>query len=178
MLESLFKIFSDECADLLRPQVVGIVITTAKHVGAQDDAPLDFGTKARASSVGIEFCRILALLAVSITDTIKTRQIGTSLCGADDIIGGNGEFCVRKGDFLDFCSQVFELLDRLIYRRASLFSETVDKIFLGQTDSKALDIFAKCRGVMTDRSLNTGGILGVVSRDGFKHDGSIFDRSC
>src|SRR5579862_2108735 len=45
-LEGLGEIVADERAHLLGAEVIGVIITAAQHVGAENDAPLDLGAEA------------------------------------------------------------------------------------------------------------------------------------
>ena len=100
-----------ECADFLRPEVIGVVVAAAEDVGAEDDAALDF--RAEAFLAGPchnveQVCRVRRAMAVA--DAVKAREIrGGFRCG-DDVIDADGVFGVRQGDLDDFRAERFVVL--------------------------------------------------------------------
>ena len=59
--EGLVKVTADEGPNLLGAQVVGVVVTAAQHVGAEDDAALYLTPKSLGASLLVEREQVLGL---------------------------------------------------------------------------------------------------------------------
>src|SRR6266702_3193690 len=61
VLERFQKILANEGADLLGPQVIGIVVAAAEDVSAEDDAAFDFSAETGAARSAVELNRVTTL---------------------------------------------------------------------------------------------------------------------
>ena len=82
LLERLFEIPPDQRPHLLPPDVVGVVVTGGKDVGAQHDPSLHLGPEPLASGFFVKLGQSFgAGVAVSVADPVVTRQIRGGLGG-------------------------------------------------------------------------------------------------
>src|SRR3569832_946332 len=83
----LFEGVADELAQLLRLQVIRVVIAGRQHVGADHDAALHFRAEAFAARALVEIEQIFRrLTAVTETHAVVAREIRRGLGGCDDVI--------------------------------------------------------------------------------------------
>ncbi len=93
------KILRDQAPDLLRLEVVGIVVAVAEHVGAQQDAALHLGPEGLAARALIHFQQIGVFGgAVAVAHTVVAAQVGAGLGRGDDVVGRNGQLGARQID--------------------------------------------------------------------------------
>ena len=131
LLEGIGKILTDQGSRLLCTSVIRIIVAAAQHIGPENDATLDLGTKSFSATLGIEVKdRLWRCSAVSISDAIKARQIGRSLCCSNDIIDRCRILGVRQGDINDFRASLCAIINRLANMDHHLWISPFNEIFL------------------------------------------------
>ena len=102
LFEGPLEVVDDQGADLLRLQVIGVVVAGAQRVGPEHDPALDLGAEALLPSHHVFLDEILrAFGLVPVADAVVARQVGAGLGGRDDVVGGQGDVAVRQAHFLD-----------------------------------------------------------------------------
>ena len=96
-----FVVAAHERADLLRLQVVGVVVAGAQHVGAEHDPALDLRAEALASGLLVHLLEIpRAFGAEAVAHAVVAREVRARLGGGDDVVRGDRVGRVRQ---LDVC---------------------------------------------------------------------------
>jgi hypothetical protein len=89
---------SDECSSLLSFLVIGVVITSAKDVRSEEDASLDFATKAGIASLSVESLEVAIgpFHAQTKAYTVEASEIAGCLGRSHDVVRGHPVRCVRQ----------------------------------------------------------------------------------
>src|SRR3569623_496059 len=99
--EHVLKVFLDQGADLLRAQIICVVITGREHIGADHDAAADFRAESCRASVLVHLGNGLAIDARTIAHAVITREVRGRLRGRHDIISRQRVFGVRQRNLDD-----------------------------------------------------------------------------
>lgn len=176
-LEGVEEVLSDQGSHLLRAEVIGVVVTAAEHVGAEDDAAFDFGAEPRAAGEFVHFGRIAAGDAGAVADAVEAGEVGGGFGGSDDVIGGDGELAVREGDLFDRGAERLELPDGGVDGVTDLGIETADHEFLGHAEAESAEVGTRGEftWVVGYGFGKAGGIARVVSGDDLGESGGVAD---
>jgi hypothetical protein len=80
-IQHFLEVLRDQAADLLRLQVVGVVVAVAQHIGADHDAALDFIADPGAGLL-VHVLQVVYFGAVAVAHAVKARQVGRASAGA------------------------------------------------------------------------------------------------
>src|SRR5215471_293327 len=87
LAEGLFKVASQQSADSLGFQVIGIVVAGAERISSEHDAALYLGAKTFITAPAIHLGKRFRMRrAVSVTDAVITSKIGRCLGSGNHII--------------------------------------------------------------------------------------------
>src|SRR5205823_13750381 len=76
LFESAREILADQLSHLLRAQVVGVVITGAQNVSAENNSAFHFRAETFCASAAIEIENISRIFrAISVTHTVEPRKV-------------------------------------------------------------------------------------------------------
>jgi hypothetical protein len=93
------KIIRDQPTDLLRLQVVRVVVAVREHVGADQDAALDLGAEAFGAGLAVHVVEVaVARRAVPVAHAVEARQVGRGFGGCDHIVDGDRQVDVGETD--------------------------------------------------------------------------------
>ena len=95
-LEGVAKILSDECADFLAFEVVGVVIAGGEDVCSKDDAAFHFGAETGAAGFAVHAEEGWVVCAEAVTDAVVTGEVGGGFCGVQNIVSWQGVFGVGE----------------------------------------------------------------------------------
>ena len=115
-LVGFLEVAAEQRADLLRAQIVGVVIAAAEHVGTEHDAAEHLVAEPFAARllVGrIDVCRVRA--AVAVADAVEPRQVRARLGRGDDVVARHGVFRVRQRDVDEGRAEGTEHLDGVVH---------------------------------------------------------------
>ena len=151
------EIVRDQAAHLARLVVVGVVVTSREHIGADQNASLHLVAKTGAAGFlvhGIEAA--LALHAQAIAHTVIAREVRRSLGRRDNIVGRQRVLGVRQGDFDDLGASRRQPVSALLPELFDLLGHAVDTVLLGQTDLQTFDVAGQRRLVTRHRAVHRG----------------------
>ena len=91
-LEDPFEIPPDQGSGFLSSQIIGVVVTAAQAIGAENATSLDFFAEPFAAALGIDVdCIFRAIAARRVTNAIISGEVGGSFGGGDYVIDGIGK---------------------------------------------------------------------------------------
>ena len=100
VVEDGLEIAADQGADLLRLDVIGVVIAGREHIGADHHTPLHFAPKTFGAGHLVHVGDVLAGLPEAVLHAVIAGEIGRGLRRGDNVIGRQGIFGVRQRDVL------------------------------------------------------------------------------
>jgi hypothetical protein len=93
------EVARDQAADLLRLQVVGVVVAVREHVRADEDAPLHLGAEAFGAGAAVHVDQVAGILrAVAVAHAVEARQVRGRLRRRDHVVAGDAERGLRQLD--------------------------------------------------------------------------------
>ncbi len=170
------EVVGDQPPDLLRLQVVRVVIAVRQHVGAHEDAPLHLGAEALGARLLVHVHQVRVLLrAMAVADAVEPRQVGRRLRRRDHVVDGDGQVDVRQRDVDRRGAQFAEFGERRVDGRGDVGIDAAAEIFGGQADAQALradpDRFAR---VVLARPVERCRVARVVARHRIEHEPAVF----
>ena len=138
--KGLLKVGCDDAAHLLRLEVVGVVIAVREHIGAGENAALDFVAKPFGTGVFVHAVEVgVVWRAVAKFHPIKARQVAAGFGCGDDVVGRDGKRRTRQADLDQFGAQLFVFFQCGIDGGAYVVAQAFAKKFFGQADAQAFD---------------------------------------
>src|SRR5260370_34414730 len=87
LLKASSESLTDQGANLLGPQIVGVIITRAQYVGAQNDATFDLGAETLFSRSAVVVKKTAHLLsAKAVPHSIESGEVRRRFGGGDNIV--------------------------------------------------------------------------------------------
>ncbi len=96
LAKAVLEILLDQGADLLRAQIIGVVIAGGEHIGADHDAAAHFVAKAFGAGVLVQFADRAAGHAQAVAHAVVAREVGRGFRRRHDVIGRQRVFGVRQ----------------------------------------------------------------------------------
>ena len=175
--KGLVEVPPDQRTNLLRPEVVGVIVAAAQNVGSKDDASLDLESEALTPGLCIQGLKVLRLGgALSVTDPVKSGEIRGGLRGGDDVVDGDRVLRVRQGDLDGLGAEVPELGDGRINGRTDSGLHSVDEVFLGNTDPQSLQVASDLTGEILVGKFQGSGVVRILPGHGVEEEGAVLDR--
>ncbi len=166
-LEGGVEVAPDQGADLLGPQVVGVVVAGAERVGAQHDAPLDLGAEPLLPALGVELLQAGDPRGPPAeAHAVVARQVGRGLGGGDEVVGGDAVPGVGQGDLHQRGAQPLVGGQRLAHPRLHLRLQPRAEPLPGHADAQAAGPALQRRQVVAGRPRRAGLVVGVGAGDG------------
>ncbi len=172
-MEDVFEVALDERADLLRLQVIGVVVTGRQHIGADHDATLHFLAETGGAALFIHVGDVLAVNTQAVADAVIPSKVGRGFCRCDDVIGWKGIFGVRQRDVDHLGTGVAQPFDALGPELFDFIRHAVNAIFPRDTDLQTLQRLADGLFVIRHGKVNRGRVLGVDACHRLQEDGGI-----
>ena len=96
-------------------QIIGVVVTAAQAIGAENATSLDFFAEPFAAALGIDVdCIFRAIAARRVTNAIISGEVGGSFGGGDYVIDGDRKIGRGERNVNDLVSFAFVELDRFV----------------------------------------------------------------
>ena len=133
--EDVLEVALDQRADLLRLQVVGVVVAGRQHIGADHDAALDLAAEAGGAGLLVHVDDVLARHAQAVAHAVIAGEVGRGLGRRDDVVGRQRVFRVRQRDVDDLGAGILQPGDALLPERLDLGRHAVDAVFLRECRS-------------------------------------------
>ena len=176
-LERQFEIALDQRADLLRPDVIGVVIARRQHIGADHDPATDLLAEPGRPGFLVHVGDILAGHAQAVADAVIAGEVRRRLCRRDNVVGRQRVMRVRQGDLDDLGPGRAQPVGTAVPQRLDLGRHAVDPVFLRNANLHALDRASNGRLVVGNGEIGRGRVLGVVAGHGPQQDGVVPDRA-
>src|SRR5439155_13837578 len=107
------EILADEFADFLRADVVGVVVTGAQNVGAENDSAFYFRAETLFSGAAIMIEQILWIFsAVPVTDAVEASEVRGCFRGREEIINSDAVIGMRQTNIDNLRAERLQLLER------------------------------------------------------------------
>ncbi len=91
------EVVGDHAPELLRLQVVGVVVAVRKHVGADHDAALDLGAEAFAAARAVHLLQVAEVLgAVAVAHAVEARQVRRRFRRRDQVVDRDRQLGARQ----------------------------------------------------------------------------------
>ncbi|OZB46500.1 MAG: hypothetical protein B7X42_08385 [Thiomonas sp. 14-66-4] len=137
LAESLEEVFGDEPADLLRLQVIGVVVAVRQHIGADEDAPLDLRAEALGAALRIHLGQVAVVRrAVAVAHAVEAREIARRLRRRHQVVGGDGQLGARQGDVHQRGAEACVDVQRRAHRQRDLMAEALGEVLARQADAQ------------------------------------------
>ncbi len=145
-LNASWKSLRDDAADLLRLQVVRVVIAVRQHVGADQDAALHFRAEAFGARLLVHVEQIAVLGgAMAVAHAVETRQVRRGFRRRDHVVHGDRQLGLRQRDLDQRGAECFVLLQGGVDGGAHVVGEARAEVFLRQADAQAGERLARPR---------------------------------
>src|SRR5262249_51502157 len=96
-LKRLREIAPNQFPHFLRAQIIGVVITGAQNVRAENNPPFHFRSETFLARAAIEIEHVFRVFcSISVTDPIKASKVRRSLGGGHNVINSDRVFSVRE----------------------------------------------------------------------------------
>src|SRR5439155_25907267 len=149
-------------ANLLRLEVVGVVIAVREDIGADEDAAPHFGAEAFGARAAIHVGEVAVLLrAVAIAHAVEARQVRRGFGRRDDVIRRDGEAAVGQADRNAFRAELVELRERRFDRLTYVGGQSLAEVLLGYADTKTRQRSVQFAAVILGRAPDRGRIAPV-----------------
>ena len=173
-LERRGEVARDQAPDLLRLQVISVVIAVREHVGADEDPELHLGAEALCARAAIHVGEIAVLLrAVAVAHAVEARKVGGRLGGGDDVIHRHGELRVRQLDLHAARTLRLEPPGRLLDRVAHAGVDAIAEILPGQADPQAPQVPLQRAAIVLPGALEAGRVARVEPGHDIHHGGQV-----
>src|SRR3989442_1339375 len=165
-LEGACEVIDDQGADLLRLQVVGVVVARAQCIRPQHDPALHLGAESLLTRQHVFLDQVFGALGlVAVADPVVAREIRAGLGRRDDVVRGQSDVAVRQADFLNRRTLLLEqangVVDRLLHGRL----HPGDEVFFRDAKPHPLDAVAQGGQIIGHRARRAGRVARVVARD-------------
>ena len=171
------EIVGDASARLLRLDVVGVVVAARERVGADEDAPLHLGTKARGARLLVHLADVGTFDAQAVTHAVETREVRRALGRRDEIIRREPVFRRRQLDFDELCTELREIGIRRFVRGGDAGREIGGCELPDDAHAHAAQIFAQMPGGCLERHVDAGRIHRVVTAHRVVRERRVFHRA-
>ena len=182
LLERRHEVVCDQPTDLLRLEVVGVVVAVREHVGPDEDAAPDFGAEAFGARAEIHVGEVTVFLrAMAVAHAVEARQVRRGLGRRDDVVRGHGEAARGQVDRNTFRAELLELRECRFDRLTHFGGESIAEVLLGRADTKTRQRSVQFAAVILDSALDRGRIALVEPRHHVQKQrkvlGALRDRS-
>ena len=109
------KVTPDESTNLLRPEIVGVIVSAGKNISTQQDAAFDLIAESGTAALEIGIDKVAPLFSVAVSDSVKSGKVGTCFGGSDDVVDRNGVLGVRKRNTDDFSTEALDGFDGILH---------------------------------------------------------------
>ena len=187
LAEGTIEIVGNEAANLLRAQVVGVVIPVAQHIGPDQDAALDLDAKALRARTAVEIAQVARIgRPMPIANAVKAAQIARGLGGGNHVVGGNGKLGARQLDAHAPGTERLKLVECRAHGVGDVVRNARTKELLGQSDSQARERaggegfvkgLVERLGEIFRRQRKTGRIHRIEAAHGREQQGAVLRRA-
>ena len=177
VLKASVKSCGDQAADLLRLEVIGVVVAVREHVGADQDAALHFGAEALRPALAVHVVQVAVFGgAMAVAHAVEARQVGTGLGRRDDVVGRHRQAGIGQADLDRGRAELAVFGQRGLDGGAHVGIHAVAEEFLGQADAQAGQRLVQVAGVVLGRALQRGRIARVEAGHGVQQQGAVLGR--
>ncbi len=156
-------------------QIIGVVVTAAEAIGAQDTTSLDFFAEPFAAALGIDVdCIFRTIAARRVTNAIISGEVGGSFGGGDNVIDGDRKIGRGERNVDDLVSFAFVEFDRFVDQGPNFVVHAFPKEFLGQAQSARLWILFENLRIGRNLCRVTRGVERIVSGNSLKQKSGVF----
>ena len=143
----LGKVAGNQCADLLRLGVIGVVEPGRQHVGPDQDAALDLGPEAGGAGRGVHVLQVRAFRQVAqpVPHAVIAREVGRGFGRRDDVVGRQGIAGVRQADIHHLGPGILQPGDPGIPAGGDIRVDPVHPVFARNTDLLAAQVGVQTR---------------------------------
>src|SRR5882724_13201618 len=171
--EGIAEILSDERADFLALEVVGVVVAGGEDVGTKDDAPFHFGAETGAASFAVHAEESWIVCAEAVADAVIAGEIRRGFGGGDDVVGGDGVIGVGHADVDEFAAEGFEKGDAGFDFGADAGVHAFGEVVFGNADAETFDGLRDFGCVVRDLRRGGSGVARVAAGNCLEDGGDI-----
>ena len=158
-----------------RLPIICIIVTAGQSIVSEKNPALHLFAKTLASGIADQFLeRIANLTAMTILDSIITREVRRCLGGCNQIICSNCIFQAGHTAFYQLCAHGFiypcSLHDRITNLRINAFPIE----FLRNGDFQALDFLAKLGSIVFHIPFRSRSIMRIISCNRIQNPSTVF----
>src|SRR2546427_7186704 len=174
LLEDAVVLTLDQRPDLLRLDVVGVVVTGRKRVRTEDHAPLHLGPEAGAACALVGLDEIAALDAQSVSNAVVPREVRRRLRGLDDVVDGESLVGEGEGHLLKLRALALEHPQRVAHGALPAGVDPGDReMLLRHAEPQAADALVEVTPEIVGRKIDHRRVIRVLAEERLAHDGDV-----
>src|SRR5689334_11638996 len=175
LIEGGHEVVLDQATDLLRLEVVGVVVTGRQCIGTDHDPALYFRAETFATGTLVQVFQVFRVFAaIAETYAIEARQVGGRFRRGDHVVRRNRVLHVRQADFLDHGAELFQLFNAGHDQVGDARVQACAEVFLRHADAQALQRTVEAGAVIRHGLVDAGGVLRVETGHALQQDRAVF----